>query len=85
MPAAAGAMVGAAAERLQVSQRVVTFDQHSAAAPAVAAVGTTARNVRFAAKARGPIASRPGLDVDSRAIVKHSALIVTNVHPQRRR
>jgi hypothetical protein len=71
--------VSAAAKALQVAQRVVADHDHRASTPAVAAVGAAPRHVRFAAKARGPIASRPRLDMDSRAIVKHSALIVTNV------
>ena len=72
VPAAPGAVVGAALEALQVAQRVVAHDTHVAAAPAVAAVGPAARDVRFAAEAHAAVAAGAGLDVDPRAIVEHA-------------
>src|SRR5271166_5915061 len=72
MAAATCAVVALALEALQVSQRLVAHDEHIAAAPAVAAVGTAARHVRFAAEAHAAVAAGSGLDVDPRAIVQHA-------------
>ena len=72
MAAAAGAVVAAALEPLQVAQRSVAHDHHVAAATAVAAVGAAARDVRFAAEAHAAVTAGAGLHMDSRAIVKHA-------------
>ncbi len=67
--AALGLEVGAAAEPLQVADRVVA-DEHDVAAPAaVAAVGAALRDVRLAPEAEAAIAAPSGLNVDPRAVV----------------
>jgi hypothetical protein len=62
-------MVGLAREPLQVAQRVVAEQHHVPPAPPIAAVGSAARDVRFAAEARAAVAAGTGLDMDPRAIV----------------
>ena len=71
VPAAPGAVVRAAPEALQVAQRLVADEHDVTSAPAVASVGTAARDVRFAAEARTAVAAGAGLYVNPRAIVKH--------------
>ncbi len=71
--AAAGRVAGPAAVALQVPQGSVADREHVPAAPAVAAVGSSAGDVGFAAEADGAVAARPGLDVDPCAVVEHLA------------
>ena len=71
MAAAPGAVVRALAKALQVAQGVVARHDDRPAATAVAPVGTAARHVRFAAKARSAVSPGSRPDVDARAIVKH--------------
>jgi hypothetical protein len=71
MTAALGAVVSLATEALQVAQRVVAEEDDRAAVAAVAAVGTAAGYVGFAAEAHASVAPGTRLDVNSRAVVKH--------------
>jgi hypothetical protein len=77
VPAPARLEVGAPTKVLQITQRGVTDEDHRSSAAAVTAIWPAARDMRFAAKARGAIAARSGLDVDSRSIVQHRGFIVT--------
>ena len=71
--AAAGLVAGPAPVALKIPQRGVADGQHVAAAPAVAAVGPAPGHVGFAAEADGAVTARPGLDMDSCAVVEHPA------------
>jgi hypothetical protein len=68
---APGTVVGLALEALQIAQRVVAHKHDGSAMPSVAPVGTAPRDMGFPAEAHRAIATGAGLDVDSRAIVKH--------------
>ena len=71
VPAALGAEVRPAAERLQVAQVVVAAQHDVAAAAAVAAVGTALRDVGLAPEGQAAVAARSRSDLDVRAVGKH--------------
>jgi NADP-dependent 3-hydroxy acid dehydrogenase YdfG len=66
---ASGLEVRGAPVALEIAQRVVANEDHVAAATAVAAVGSAARHMRFAAEAETAIAAGSCLDVDASAVL----------------
>ena len=75
VPAAPRAIVAAAAEALQVAQRLVAQHEHRSSAPPVAAVRAATRDVGFAAEAHAAVAAGAGLHVDPRSIGKHASIL----------
>ena len=67
--AAARLEVRAAAEALEIAQRVVAHEHDIAAATPVAAVRSAPRDVRLAAEAETAVAAGAGLDVDARSVL----------------
>ena len=72
--AAVGAEVRAAAEGLQVAQRVVDAQDDVAAAAAVAAVGTALGHVRLAAERERAVAAGAGADLQMCPVGEHRPL-----------
>jgi len=78
--AAPGLEVGAAAEALEVAQRVVADEHDIAAAATVAAVGTALGHVGLAPEAEATVAAGSGPDVDARSIL-HASIVSAEAHP----
>jgi NADP-dependent 3-hydroxy acid dehydrogenase YdfG len=69
MAAAAGLEVRAAAECLQVAERVVADEHHVAATSAVASIGATLGHVGLAAEAQASVPAASGLNVNTGSIM----------------
>ena len=76
VPSALRAEVRAAAERLQVAQRVVDAHEHVAAAAAVAAVRPALGHVRLAAERHDAVAATAGANLDLGAVMEHGRVTV---------
>ena len=71
MPSALGVVVALVVEVEQRGQRGIGLEEHGAAVPAVAAVGTAARHEFLAAKADAPGAAVTTLDEDVDLVDEH--------------
>ena len=71
VPSTVGFELAAAAEGLQVAERVVAHEHHVSPPPAVAAVRPAAGNVGLAAEAQGAVAAGAGKEVNARVIAEH--------------
>jgi hypothetical protein len=83
MPATPSPIVRLAPKALQIAQRAVANDRNLTPTPPIAAIGPTARNVRFAAEASGAIAAGPGPNFDSCAIIEHPSIVTATRDPRR--